>query len=120
MSAAVGAGAETGAPSPWMEKVNRVVASGETTLNLWGNNIGAKGCAHLATVLQSAHCAVTTLDLSWNEMGAEGCAHLATALQIAHCTVTTLNLHGNNIGDEGCAHLATALQSAPRPTQRVR
>ena len=51
------------------------------------------------------------MHLRLNDIGAEGCAHLATALQSEHCKVNTLDLYGNNIGAKGCAHLATALQS---------
>ncbi len=43
------------------------------------NDIGAEGCAHLATALQSEHCKVHTLDLYWNDIDADGCAHLVTA-----------------------------------------
>ena len=79
MSTAVGAGAETGAPSSWMDEVNRVVASGETTLHLEGNEIGAEGCAHLATALQSEHCKVNTLDLWTNNIKNLGLRRLLLA-----------------------------------------
>ena len=65
-----------------MEEVHDVIAGGETELNVWRNNIGDEGCAHLATALQSARCTVTALKLYFNNIGAEGCAHLATALHL--------------------------------------
>ena len=79
MSVAVGAGAETSAPSSWMEEVNRVVASGETTLYLCDNNIGDEGCAHLATALQSEHCKVDILYLNHSNIENLGLQRLLLA-----------------------------------------
>ena len=67
--------------------IEHAMDPGITELHLGGNDIGAEGCAHLATALQSEHCKVNRLNLFNNYISAEGCAHLATALQSEHCKV---------------------------------
>ena len=51
-------------------KIEHAMDTGVTELELRG--MGAEGCAHLATALQSEHCKVHTLDLGLNDIGAEG------------------------------------------------
>jgi len=67
-----------------------------TNLNLGGNNIGDAGAPHLAGLTH-----LTNLNLMSNEIGDAGAAHLAGLTLL-----TNLNLWGNNIGDAGAAHLA--------------
>jgi internalin A len=60
-----------------------------TSLNLWGNEIGAAGAASLAALTQ-----LTSLNLGGNEIGAAGAASLAALTQL-----TSLDLQANEIGE---------------------
>jgi Leucine-rich repeat (LRR) protein len=70
------------------------------SLNIWGNDIGAKGAAALAALTQ-----LTSLNLNNNDIGAEEAASLAALTQL-----TYLDLGSNKIGDEGAAALAALTQ----------
>jgi len=101
---------------------------GLTSLNLWGNSIGAEGAKAVAAHLQS----LASLDLAGNGIGAEGAkaiaAHLQslTSLDLARNGIgaegakavaakltglASLNLDGNNIGDEGAKAIAANLKA---------
>jgi Leucine-rich repeat (LRR) protein len=70
-----------------------------TSLNLWGNKIGARA-ASLAALTQ-----LTSLNLENNKIGAARAASLAAVTQL-----TSLNLWGNKIGAAGAASLAALTQ----------
>ena len=69
-----------------------------TTLNLWHNNIGDRGCEYLAEMLQMNH-SITTLFLGSNKIGASGCEYLVEMLKTNH-SITTLYLSYNYINYE--------------------
>ena len=71
-----------------------------TSLNLWGNQIGAAGAASLAALTQ-----LTSLTLAYNMIGDAGAAALEALTQL-----TSLNLWHNTIGDEGAAALKAFTQ----------
>lgn len=53
---------------------------------------------------------LTTLDLGGNQIGARGIVDLSSALG-DNKTLITLDLSSNHIGDEGAEHLANALSN---------
>ena len=70
--------------------------TGLTSLNLWGNQIGADGARALAALTS-----LTSLDLSRNGIGDDGARALA-----ALTGLTSLNLSDNEIGNDGARALA--------------
>ena len=78
-----------------------------TSLDLQGNEVGPDGAKALASAL-AENAALTSLDLYGNSIGAEGAKALAKALE-KHAVLTSLNLYRNAIGAEGAKALAEAL-----------
>jgi internalin A len=75
--------------------------TGLTSLNLWGNNIGADGARDIAASLTS----LTSLNLRGNNIGADGARDIAASLT----SLTSLNLGDNNIGADGAIAIAASL-----------
>ena len=71
-----------------------------TSLNLWGNQIGDAGAASLAALTQ-----LTSLNLRDNNISAAGAASLSALTQL-----TYVHLGGNKIGSKGAASLAALTQ----------
>ncbi|KAF9952250.1 hypothetical protein BGZ70_000672 [Mortierella alpina] len=80
-----------------------------TTLNLYGNSIGANGAQALSEALKT-NSTLTTLDLYGNSIGDDGVRALSEALK-TNLTLTTLDLYGNSIGDDGAQALSEALKT---------
>ena len=60
------------------------------------------------------------MHLRLNDIGAEGCAHLATALQSEHCEVSTLDLRRNNIKNIGLQRLLLARLPRSRNRRNIK
>ena len=79
-----------------------------TTLNLWGDDIGAQGGKAIGRALQSNNT-LTRLDLGNNNIGDEGAIQIAAAVR-GHTALTELTLNSNNIGSAGGKALGEALK----------
>ena len=87
------------------------VLQGVTELNISGNNIGDRGIARLATVLQ-ANTTMKKLEIACNSgIAVNGARSLGRALEKVNSSLEELDISRTSIGDEGLAHIANALQT---------
>jgi uncharacterized protein (TIGR02996 family) len=93
--------------------LTRLNLTNVTTLNLWGNRLGAAGATALAH-RDSPFKNVTTLDLGGNQLGDAGATALAHR-DSPFKNVTTLELGANQLGADG----ATALAHRNSPFKNV-